>query len=180
MIESELVRPAPTAVYWFYSEWQPAYSTFPDHVHFIAGMPTSLDEYGEGPRCVVFDDLMTECADNSVVREAFVKKRHHANMSVVLIVQNLFCKGREMRNIHLNTQYLVLFATPRDKSQFHHFARQVEPRRARFVTDAYTDAVSKPYGYLLVDLKPHTPDVLRYRTDVLQEEGQVVYVPRLL
>ena len=33
-----------------------------------------------------------------------------------------------MRNVHLNTEYLVLFHNPRDKSQFEHLARQLEPK----------------------------------------------------
>ena len=95
---------------------------------------------------------------------------------MLLLVQNLFCQGKEMRNIHLNTQYVVVFASPRDKSQFRHFARQAEPDRPRFLTAAYKDAVSEPYGHLLIDFKPHTPDELRYRARTLSPHRQVVYV----
>lgn len=180
LLEEGLVTPSFTTVYWFYSEWQPAYETFPSHVKFVPGLPESFDNYGDSttPRCMVFDDLMVECSGKSVVREAFLQKRHHANMSVVLILQNLFCQGKEMRNIHLNTQYVVLFPTPRDKSQFSYFARQVEPERTKFLSEAYKDAVSRPYSHFLVDFKPHTPDLLRYRSNTLTRDKQIVYVPR--
>ena len=85
---------------------------------------------------MVFDDLMVECSTNNVIREAFLQKRHHANMSVILILQNFFCQGKEMRNIHLNMQYMVLFASPRDKSQFGFFAHQVEQDRVKFLKSA--------------------------------------------
>ena len=76
-----------------------------------------------------------------------------------------------MRNIHLNTEYVVLFRNPRDKSQFGHLARQLEPKHSKALVDAYVDAyvdaTSRPYSHLLVDLKPHTPDAMRYRSNSL-------------
>ena len=77
-----------------------------------------------------------------------------------------------MRNVHLNTEYVVSFRNPRDKSKFAHLARQLEPKRSK----AFVDATSRPYLQLLVDLKPHTPDALRYRSNSLQLDRQTVYV----
>lgn len=175
------VHPAFRSVTWCYSEWQPEYADgFPPYVDFVRGLPADLlDTVLEkpAPRCVVFDDLMTQCATSSVVSELFVQKRHHADLSVVLVLQNLYVQGKEMRNVHLNTQYVTLFSSPRDKSQLYHFARQVEPARSKFVLDAYRDATSKPHGHLLVDLKPHTPEELRYRSNSLSSDEQTVYRP---
>ena len=81
-----------------------------------------------------------------------------------------------MRNVHLNTEYVVLFCNPRDKSQFGHLARQLEPKHSKALVDAYVDATSRPCSHLLVDLKPHTPDALRYRSNSLQLNLQTVYV----
>ena len=97
-------------------------------------------------------------------------------VSVILILQNLYCQGKVMRNVHLNTEYVVLFRNPRDKSQFGHLARQVEPKHSKALVDAYEDATSRPYSHLLVDLKPHTPDALRFRSKSLQLDRQAVYV----
>lgn len=174
------ISPPLVKTFWFYSEWQPAYTKFPPNVTPVAGMPASFDDYIDGreARCLVFDDLMSQCADNGIVKELFLQKRHHANVSVILILQNLFCQGKQMRNIHLNTQYVVLFPTPRDKSQFDHFARQVEPRRRNFLMDAYKDATARPYSHLLVDLMPHTPEKVRYRSESLSNQRQTVYIPK--
>ena len=165
-------------IFWFYSEWQDGYQDCAG-VKFVSDMPTSLDAYLEstgGPKLVVFDDMMTQCANSEMIAQAFTQKRHHHNVSVVLILQNLYCQGRVMRNVHLNTEYVVLFRNPRDKSQFGHFARQLEPKRSKDLVDAYVDATSRPYSHLLVDLKPLTPDQLRYRSDSLTRDRQVVYV----
>ena len=66
-----------------------------------------------------------------------------------------------MRNVHLNTEYVVLFRNPQDTSQFGHLARQLAPKHFKALVDAYVDATSRPYSHLLVDLKPHKPDALR-------------------
>ena len=127
---------------------------------------------------MVFDDMMIQCASSELIALAFTQKRHHQNLSAILILQNLYCLGKVMRNVHLNTECVVLFRNPRDKSQFGHLARQLEPKRSKALVDAYVDATSQPYTHLLVDLKPLTPDALRYRSNSLHMDRKTVYVIR--
>ena len=61
-----------------------------------------------------------QCAKSELIAQAFTQKRHHQNLSVILIFQNLYCQGNVMRNVLLNIEYVVLFRNPRDKSQFGH------------------------------------------------------------
>ena len=158
------------SIVWFYEEWQPLYESLSE-VTFVKGMPSTLDEYLQipGAKMMVFDDMMSKCAESDLICQTFTRKRHHQNLSVVFIVQNLFCQGKVMRNIHLNTEYFVLFRNPRDKSQFGHFARQLETLKSKQLIENYMTAISKPYDHFLVDLKPHTPDQLRYRSNSLQD-----------
>jgi hypothetical protein len=54
----------------------------------------------------------------------------------------------------------------------------VYPSRKNFLLQKFDEDTERPYGYLLVDMKPTTPDSLRLRTDVLgtgiekDEEGE--------
>ena len=41
--------------------------------------------------------------------------------------------------------------------------------------EAYIDATSKPFSYMLVDLKPLTSNPLRYRSNSLSNNEQIVY-----
>jgi hypothetical protein len=41
------------------------------------------------------------------------------------------------------------------------------PSRRNLLLQKFDEATERPYGYLLMDLKPTTPDSLRLRTDVL-------------
>jgi hypothetical protein len=44
------------------------------------------------------------------------------------------------------------------------------PGKAKYFQDAYLDATKKRGGYLLLDLKPETPDDWRVRTNIFPEE----------
>jgi hypothetical protein len=88
----------------------------------------------------------------------------------VLIVQNIFYQGKELRNISLNAHYTVLFKSPRDKQQISMLARQVNPRKVQEFMRSYEDATSRPHGYLILDLKPTTDDQQRLKTNVLPGE----------
>ena len=60
-------------------------------------------------------------------------------------------------------------------------AKQMYPGRVKFVQEAFDDATSTPYGYILVDLKQDTPEDLRLRTSILPDDAvQYVYMPKVL
>ena len=120
---------------------------------------------------VVLDDLMVESSDDKSISNLFTRGSHHMNLSVIYIVQNLFNRGKMSRNISLNSQYLVLFKSPRDKQQILVLARQLYPRGAEKFLNVYENAIQKPHGYLFVDLKPSTPDHQRLKTNILPGES---------
>ena len=84
---------------------------------------------------VIIDDLMAET--DARVTTLFTKKSHHANTSVLYLVQNLFPKNKESRTISLNAQYMVLFKNPRDTSQISHLAKQMYPGKVKFVQESF-------------------------------------------
>ena len=49
-----------------------------------------------------------------------------------------------MRNVYLNTEYVVLFCNPRDMSQFWHLARQLELKTSKTLVDDDVDAPRDP------------------------------------
>ena len=88
-------------------------------------------------------------------------------MSIIFISHNLFHRSKEIRNVSLNSHYIILFKNPRDRLQTHVLARQVSPSNVKFVIEAFEDATKQPHGYLLFDLKPETDERLRFRTNIL-------------
>lgn len=172
LIKGNFIHPAPQKIIWCYGEWQEAYKQLP-HVEFVEGLNFQTDP--RQPTLLVIDDLMHETDER--VTNLFTKGSHHRNISVVYLVQNLFGKNKEHRTISLNTHYMVVFKNPRDGSQITHLAKQMYPDKIKYVKEAFTNATTRPHGYLFVDLKQDTPDNLRLRTDVLKSQ-QTVYIPK--
>ena len=85
---------------------------------------------------------------------------------VVTLNQNLFFgkDPTQRRNCH----YLVLFNNPVDRQPIATLGRQMYPGRAHDFLQKFEEVTKEPYSYLIVDLKPTTPDSLRLRTDILR------------
>ena len=169
----------PERIIWCYSQWQNAYTQLLmmiPTIEFVKGIPTALeqDTYLDVNKrnLIVIDDQMIEAGKDNRIVNLFTKGSHHRNLSVIYIVQNLFHQGKGNRSISLNSHYLVLFKNPRDKLQILTLAKQMYPGRTDFFLKQYEEAVRRPYGYLLIDLKTTTQDDCRLRTNVLPgEEG---------
>ena len=177
------IHEVPENIIWCYGEFQPVYvelSQALPHLKFIQGFPEDLDVHIDKAKrnLIILDDLMSEIGNDKRVTALFTKGSHHKNLSVILILQNLFHQSKEMRTISLNSHYLVIFRNPRDKSQINHLAKQMYPGNIRFLQQSYNDATSKPYGYLLLDLKPETPDEISLRTRIFPGETTMVYVQK--
>ncbi|CAC5361505.1 unnamed protein product [Mytilus coruscus] len=121
---------------------------------------------------IILDDLMSTSAKDSRINDLFTEGSHHRNLSVVVLNQ-ILCFGKnptQRRNCH----YLVLFNNPIDRQPVMTLGRQMYPSRSDFFLRKFEEATSRPYGFLLVDLKPGTTESSRLRTDVLQTGNEVV------
>ena len=168
-------------VVWCYGEFQEGYMDMSRNmpaVQLHEGIPSDLDTMFDRKQSnlIILDDLMTEASKDKRITHLFTKGSHHRNLSVVLITQNIFFQGKESRTISLNANYMVVYKNPRDSSQIVHLGKQIYPHKVKFLQEAYHDATSKPYGYLLIDLKPDTDESLRLRTEIFPGEGHYVYV----
>ena len=76
----------------------------------------------------------------------------------------------------LNAHYLVLFKNPRDVTQIATLARQMYVGRSKFLVEVFNKATTKPFGYLLIDLKADTPQDIRVRTNIFPDERNYVYL----
>ena len=138
------------------------------------GIPENLEQdsyfYIHKRNLMVIDDQMADAGNDKRIVNLFTRGSHHRNLSVIYIVQNLFHQGKGSRSISLNSHYLVLFKNPHDKLQILTLAKQMYPRNTDSFINHYEEAVQRPFGYLLVDLKTTTPDNCRLRTNVLPGE----------
>ena len=114
----------PRRIYWFYNQWQLRYaslqSTLGDEIQFTQGLPALSEDLHEiNPKfnnVLVFDDLMSQATESPVLSKLFTQGRHR-NASVILLLQNMFPKGKFNTDILRNAQYMVLFRSPSDRKQ---------------------------------------------------------------
>lgn len=140
-------------------------------VEFIQRIPIDLEEDSflnpQKRNILILDDLMSSASKDSRINELFTEGSHHRNLSVIAINQNLFYnKDPTQRR---NCQYLVLFKNPIDKQQVMTLARQMYPGNSQQLMRPFKEATEKHFGYLLIDLKPTTPESMRMRTEIFSD-----------
>lgn len=161
-------------VIWCYGSWQSSYTEeIPGcNIHYHQGLVTIDQVKKLRPHMIVIDDLMNECAGNPELSAFFTKHSHHEQVSDVFIIQNLFYQAKEMRNISLNSHYVVAMKNPRDREQLLNFAKQMYSGRRKVLEEVFNDAFKKPFSYILFDFKNDTPESMRLRTRLFPEENK--------
>ena len=162
-------------IFWYYNQWQECYedlkTSLGKSIRFERGVPELSENLCEiNPRynnIIILDDLMAEATDSPVVSRLFTQGRHR-NASVILLLQNMFPKGKYNTDISRNAQYLALFRSPSDRKQIGIIGeRMFDKNRVHFM-NAYYKETEKPFGYLLVD-KPDTPADQQILADLFGE-----------
>ncbi|CAC5404248.1 unnamed protein product [Mytilus coruscus] len=90
---------------------------------------------------IVLDDLMSTSAKDRRITDLFTEGSHHRNLSVVVLNQNLY------------------FSKDPTQRRNCHYLKKIE------------ESASKPFGYVLFDLKPTTPESKRLLSNVFQQQS---------
>jgi hypothetical protein len=161
--------PAQPKVLWCYGIYQDSFA-FPiknTNSLFHEGLVDEDYIKTRRPDILVIDDMMNEKSDDIFVHNLFTKLSHHLNITVIFITQNLYQKGQvQMKR---NAHYLVLMRSPSDKSQVMTLGRQLYPGSSHFFLEAYNDATSRKFGYLLIDVSPESEEETRLKTDIIPD-----------
>ncbi|GFY69225.1 uncharacterized protein TNIN_266201 [Trichonephila inaurata madagascariensis] len=177
ILETKLIKPFPPKIIWCYGIYQKLFEKM-SGIEFHEGIPSDVENITNA--LIIIDDLINEVGDDKKenLSNLFTKGSHHRDISVIFILQNIFCKGKQIRNISLNTSYVCCFKNVRYKQQISCLARQMYPSQLKFLLESYDEATKVPYGYLFMDLKPEINERLRIRTSIFPGDKNTVYVPR--
>ena len=74
---------------------------------------------------IVIDDMQTAALNDIFMANLFIRESHHRDISIILILKNLFQQGKYCRDIPLNTHYFILFKNSRDIQQIKLLGRQL-------------------------------------------------------
>ena len=163
------IQPNIDRVVWLYKRWQPLYSVIKrlvlPEVEFVRGIPSDLDDddYFDPSinNLLILDDLFSEAGKDKRITDLFTEGSHHRSLSVISINQNLF--GNKDISQRRNSHFIILFKNPVDKLSVMTLARQMYPGHSEKFMTAFEKATKQPYGHLIVDLKPFTPEGQRLK-----------------
>ena len=81
----------------------------------MQGIPSEIDSLFDRNvnNLIILDNTMDEVTQDNRVSQLFTRGRHD-NLSVIYLTQNLFHKNQT--EISLNSDYMVIFKNPRDKT----------------------------------------------------------------
>ena len=158
-------------IVYHYEIWQDIFEKYEGKVEFCKGLPSLEDLEKAKDSLVVLDDFMT--SDLKFIAKIYSVYAHHFRFSVITTIQNLFHPG--VREISLNSNFIVIFKSVRDQCQINYFFRQMYPKKSQEALEVYKDATSTPRGYLLIDLRCDTDQNWRLRTCIFPDDTNFVY-----
>ena len=147
-----------------------------DKIHVYKEIP-SLDEINskfskKSKKVIYLDDNYYHAFNNENVLNYFIHGRH-SNVSVILVVHNLFFnKNSFARDISLNSS-LFIFLKNRDKNQIYYLANQLYGKNtAKNVIAIYDYIVSKyEYPHLLIDASINIKPELEFRSNIIYDHA---------
>lgn len=147
-----------------------------DKVVFREGMPLVSEcvkwSYMKGHIIIVFDDLMTELSKDKEMVKFVTVYCSHNRITMIVLLHNMFQPG--LRTLSINTHYVVLFKNKRDTLQVETMGRRVMKDRMKYFFACYRKAVSNLYGYLFVDMHPHSDEMYELRTRIFPYETPTI------
>lgn len=178
LLLNDCFQPAPDKIYVVYSYLQPMYEEllqkFGSKIQFLQGFSEQLMDqnfYDKSKNnLLIFDDGLTHFGADLV--KIVSETSHHCNLSVLILQQSIFPPSRHAKTINGNCSHVILLSNPRDTNQITCFARQLFGSNARKFIEVYKAATAVPYGYVLINLSPHTPTELRVCNNLTGEDQQ--------
>ena len=167
VIRQKLIHPFPKHIYYMYNVEQDFMSTWNEtedqKITFIQGLGVEQMDTSE-PSLLVIDDLLL--STNKAVVEMFILGRHHKQISLFYLTQNLFPNCSMYRTMSNNAHYYVLFYNQRNFRQVHTLAHQIYVGKdVQRITNAYKRAGKQQRGFIVLSFAQGLPEELTVVTD---------------
>ncbi len=177
--------PPPKKIMYCYLEWQDLFDEAQEkirNIEFHQGLPTQteIDSWSveKDGALLILDDLISFITGNADMVSLFTVKCHHRNITTIMLSQSLYPPGKFSKTISLNCNYFLLFKNDRDLRQVKCLGGQMFPDRLAYFMDSYNKAVSRNFGYLCIDIHPKSNRMYQLRTEIMQGEWPIIFVPK--
>ena len=159
---------------------------FDADVHYHPGIFTTRELASvKDHSLLIIDDLMVEASSSSDINKLFTVIGRKRNISVILLVQNLYQQGKHFRNIRLNATGFILF---KFRAAFDVNLRLLKDLglKATIKRSHLEGALSRKYSYLFVDIHPNRhsdfgsirDNIFNKTFSVFHENMEYIAIPR--
>jgi hypothetical protein len=174
---NKMIEPPPKDILYCYGEANPAVLGLRNEgIEIFHGVPDEkIINAKEKPLLLILDDLLLNI-NNDFLDLLFTRGSHNWNVSVVFVTQSLY--GKNIRTARANAHYLVLMRNPSGQLQTRTLGSQLFPKRLNYFLEAYNDATSEKFSYLLINMHPNAPEYLRLSTNIFPDDKKLeIYMP---
>nr|CAD2191446.1 unnamed protein product [Meloidogyne enterolobii] len=123
---------------------------------------------------LVLDDLMLNI-QSEFLDLLFTRGSHNWGVSVIFVTQSLY--GRNTKTARANAHYILLTKNPQGLLQVRTLGSQLFPKMLNYFLEAYRDATSERFSYLLINMHPSTEEHLRLSSNIFPDEKTTIYLP---
>ena len=124
---------------------------------------------------IILDDMMSECGNSDEIMKLFSVIARKRNLSIIFIVQNIYDKSKQFRNIRINATGFVLFKF--------YAATDVTQRILRdlsctdLVKKRHLDQIyAKKFAYIFIDIHPQRhSDFCTIRSNIFDKNYDLFY-----
>ena len=141
-------------------------------VLFRLRISKALEQDSYKRNLIVFDDQMIDSSKDKRIVDLFTHGSHDRNLSEIYIAQNLFHQGKKSQHKPKRSLFAAIQESTRQIAKLDSGQAKVSQALTYFFLNEYEEAVKRPFGYLLIDLKTTTQDNFPLRKNLLaSEEG---------
>lgn len=167
-------------VVYVYGIDSPVYHSFKSKNPFI----TFTDEFDENQiptnSCVVLYDIQLLISDsrlNKRITEFAIKTVRHCKISLIITLHNLFASSN-LRTITLQSEYILLIDSLRDRSSYNKIGYQLFPQNPNFLVKVFQYILSKTNrGKIFIDLSYYQSEKFRIRDSLIVTDATNFFCP---
>ena len=124
---------------------------------------------------IILDDMMTECGQSDTIMKLFSVVARKRNLSIIFIVQNVYDRSKQFRNIRMNATGFALFKFYAATDVTKRILRDLSCNN--LITGKQLDKIyEKNFAYILIDIHPQRhSEFVTIRSNIFEKNYTIVH-----
>lgn len=149
---------------------------FDQIVEYQAGL-LDLQYFSKIPKnsLIILDDMMSECGQSDVIMKLFSVVARKRNLSIIFIVQNVYDRSKQFRNIRMNATGFALFKFYAATDVTQRILRDLSCNRY-ISKDQLQKIYEQNFAYILIDIHPkRQSEFVTIRSNIFDKRFSIIH-----